>query len=170
MTIPSGKGRNGDLSIAIILLKCASTFLASFQEYITEHQSKTANRQCSPNLGESHDGSPLKKVSLLASTRAGVEDSARTFHCSYLGDIGNEPLAESGLLDLTWGMAYVDDQPIDLQHPNEGILVEHRGGRPMRVHGIHAQQIANLLRFGLHGRRTQCEIFPDLAGRKMGRL
>jgi hypothetical protein len=40
MTSPSGKGRNGDLSIAIILLKSGNTFLASFQEYITEHQSK----------------------------------------------------------------------------------------------------------------------------------
>jgi len=40
MIILSGKGRNGDLSIAIILLKSGNTFLASFQEYITEHQSK----------------------------------------------------------------------------------------------------------------------------------
>src|SRR6266849_3360708 len=40
MIIPSGKGRNGELSIAIILLKSGNTFLASFQEYITEHQSK----------------------------------------------------------------------------------------------------------------------------------
>jgi len=40
MIIPSGKGRNGELSIAIILLKSGNTFLASFQEYITEHQLK----------------------------------------------------------------------------------------------------------------------------------
>jgi len=40
MIIPSGKGRNGELSIAIILLKSGNTFLASFQEDITEHHSK----------------------------------------------------------------------------------------------------------------------------------
>jgi hypothetical protein len=40
MVIPSGKGRNGELSITIILLKSESIFLASFQEYITEHQSR----------------------------------------------------------------------------------------------------------------------------------
>jgi len=39
MIIPSGKGRNGDLSITIIL-KSGNTLFATFQEYITNHQSK----------------------------------------------------------------------------------------------------------------------------------
>jgi len=40
MIIPSGKGRNGDLSITIIILKSGNTLFATFQEYITNHQSK----------------------------------------------------------------------------------------------------------------------------------
>jgi len=38
------------------------------------------------------------------------------------------------------------------------ILVHHRGNRPIRIHGIHAHEITNLLGFGLHGTRTQIEI------------
>jgi hypothetical protein len=34
-------------------------------------------------------------------------------------DVGDQPLAECGFLDLTWGMAHIDDQPIDREHPDE---------------------------------------------------
>jgi len=39
MTIPSGNGRNGDLSMTIILLKKKTPSLHLFQKYITDYQS-----------------------------------------------------------------------------------------------------------------------------------
>jgi DinB superfamily len=53
MTIPSGKGRNGDLSITIILLKSGSTLLASFLGVYHPASIKAVSRHCSPNLRES---------------------------------------------------------------------------------------------------------------------
>jgi hypothetical protein len=52
-TIPSGKGRKGDLSIAILLLKRGKTFLASFPAGYHQASIKSANGHCSPNLRES---------------------------------------------------------------------------------------------------------------------
>src|SRR5260370_1396995 len=49
MIIPSGKGRNGDLSIAILLLKSENTFLASFPGVYHRASIKAVSRQCSPN-------------------------------------------------------------------------------------------------------------------------
>ena len=79
-----------------------------------------SDSKLAPNIGSS-----LKKVSLLAFTRTGVKDSVRTVHRSCLGDRGNEPLAESCFLDLPWSMAHIDDQPVDLQYPDEGVLIKH---------------------------------------------
>ena len=67
-------------------------------------------------------------------------------------------------------MAYIDDQPVDFQHPDQGILIEHGRGRPIWIHGVHPQQVADLLGFGLHGTRTQGKVLPDLACRQMGGL
>src|SRR5438094_7359904 len=53
MTIPSGKGRNGDLSIAIILLKSGSTFLTSFLGVYHRAAIKAGSRHCSPNVRKS---------------------------------------------------------------------------------------------------------------------
>jgi hypothetical protein len=52
-TIPSGKGRNGDFSISIILLKRENTFLVSFPGVYHRTSIKTASTHCSPNLRES---------------------------------------------------------------------------------------------------------------------
>ncbi len=86
------------------------------------HRSGTSPAPIIPSCSR---GSSSKKVSLLAWTQRRVKDSVRTTHPSRLGDIGNEPLAESCLLDLPWGMAHIDDQPVDLQHPDEGVLINH---------------------------------------------
>jgi hypothetical protein len=61
MTIPSGKGRNGDLSI-IHLLKSENTFLASFLEVYHRISINAANKQYSPNLGMSPKREPLPVV------------------------------------------------------------------------------------------------------------
>ena len=61
-------------------------------------------------------------------------------------------------------------KPLTREHPDQRVLLNHRGDRPIRVHWIHAEQIADLLGFRLHGRRTQIEILPDLAGRNVRRL
>src|SRR6266516_289591 len=54
MTIPSGKGRNGDLSIAIILLKSGITFLTSFLGVYHRAAIKAGSRHCSPNVRKRH--------------------------------------------------------------------------------------------------------------------
>ena len=90
-----------------------------------KNRARTLQREAK-NHAQYYDSPPTsQKVSPLAFTRTGVKDSARTVHRSRLGDIGNEPLAESYLLDLPWGMAHIDDQPVDLQHPDEGVLINH---------------------------------------------
>src|SRR6266568_4805290 len=87
-----------------------------------------------------------------------------------LWEVGNQSLTEGCLLDLLRRVADIDDEPVHFQHPDQGVLIEHGRSRPVWVHGIHPQQIADLLGFGLHGRGTHLEIFPDLAGRNMGSL
>src|SRR6266540_26491 len=52
MTNPSGKGRNGDLSISIILLKRRKTpSFHLFQEYISKYLLNAASKHCSPSVG-----------------------------------------------------------------------------------------------------------------------
>src|SRR5690349_22444218 len=50
MIIPSGKGRNGDLSIAILLLKSGNTLLASFLAVYHPAAIQAVSRHCSPNV------------------------------------------------------------------------------------------------------------------------
>jgi len=52
MPIPWGKGRNGDLSIAIILLKNESALLASFPGVYHRASIEAVSRHCSPNPRE----------------------------------------------------------------------------------------------------------------------
>ena len=61
-------------------------------------------------------------------------------------------------------------KPLTREHPNQRVLVDHRGDRPIWIHRIHAQQVADLLGFDLHGTRTQLEVLPDLACRNVGGL
>jgi hypothetical protein len=66
------------------------------------------------------------------------EDRSHEEHASLLRDVGDQPLAEGGFLDLTWCVAHIDDQTVDREHPDQGILVNHRWNRPIRIHRIHA--------------------------------
>jgi hypothetical protein len=59
MTIPSGKGRNGDLSITIFLLKSGGILFASFPEVYHPASIKAVSRLCSPNLRETQNRGPL---------------------------------------------------------------------------------------------------------------
>src|SRR5712692_7469677 len=89
---------------------------------------------------------------------------------SRVRDIGDQAFAERLLLDLPRRMAHIDDQLIDLKHPDQGVLVDHGWDRPVRIHLIHVQDITDLLGFRLHCTRTKTEVAPDLARRDMGLL
>src|SRR5689334_5468575 len=80
---------------------------------------------------KSYEGSWTLSVCLLA---------FRSYQ-SCIRDVGDQSLAECCFLDLPRCLTHIDDQPIDLKHPDEGILVNHRGGRPIGVHRIHPQQV-----------------------------
>lgn len=43
---------------------------------------------------------------------------------SYIRDIWDQAFAERFLLDLTRRIARIDDQPIDLEHPDQWVLVD----------------------------------------------
>src|SRR5438128_11803552 len=76
MTIPSGKGRNGDLSIAIILLKSGSPFLTSFLGVYHRAAIKAVSRHCSPQVRMSphliSDGCCYAKLASLCEKRCEV--------------------------------------------------------------------------------------------------
>ena len=42
------------------------------------------------------------------------EDRSHEEHASLLRDVGDQPLAEGGFLELTWCVAHIDDQTVDL--------------------------------------------------------
>lgn len=67
-------------------------------------------------------------------------------------------------------MTHIDDQPIDLKHPDQWVLVDQGRERPLGIKLIHAEEIADLLGFGLHGARTETEVACYLARRDMGFL
>jgi len=77
MTIPSGKGRNGDLSIAIILLKSGSTLLASFPGVYHRASIKAVSRQSSPNARENRSSRPLKRGNRTVTNTCSREGKTR---------------------------------------------------------------------------------------------
>jgi hypothetical protein len=62
MPIPWGKGRNGDLSIAIILLKNESALLASFPGVYHRASIEAVSRHCSPNPRENRKKEPVGTI------------------------------------------------------------------------------------------------------------
>jgi len=68
---------------------------------------------------------------------------------------------------ISLGLAHIGDESIDLEHPDEGILVNHRGDRPIGVQRRYTQEIAELLGCGLHRRRAELDMLPDVAGRNV---
>ena len=67
-------------------------------------------------------------------------------------------------------MARIDNEPVDLDHPDQRVTVDHGRERPFRSHLIHVQEVADLLGFCLHRARTETEVFRDLARRDIGLL
>src|SRR5260221_6722006 len=64
-------------------------------------------------------------------------------------DIWNQPTAQRFLLDRPRRCARIDDNPIDLQHPDQGILLDPGRERPVWIQLRQTQQIADLLGLGL---------------------
>jgi hypothetical protein len=65
--------------------------------------------------------------------------------CSW--QIGNQPLLIGDLLDVTWHLTDVYHEPINHNHPCQGVLLHFAWAVPLRVHLPHPEGITDGFRF-----------------------
>src|SRR5687767_9515620 len=72
--------------------------------------------------------------------------SCRSSAILLLRDVGDQALLEGDLLGLTWALADVHDEAVDLQHPDQRVVVHPAGQCPTVIELADPQHRADRLR------------------------